>query len=148
MDTWETVVVTSDLFNRRHLADILGRLGLEPVCLSTLSECREFLRDNRVGLFFCDRQISGGNYKDFLGLCNARARKARVVVTLPDIDSHDVKEAMALGAFHVISSPCRPTDVEWMLIQAKRDERNRAGGAVESVLGGLKLTRTAMASGS
>jgi hypothetical protein len=33
--------------------------------------------------------------------------------------------AMREGAFDVIAAPCRPTDVEWMVIQAKRDARSR-----------------------
>jgi DNA-binding NtrC family response regulator len=146
--TSETVVVTSDLFNRRHLIDILNNHGVEPFCLSTLRECREILRERSVGLLFCDREVSDGNYKDLLAICNSWTRKPRVVVTSPDIEPSDVKEAMQLGAFHVISSPCRPADVEWMLIQAKRDEGNQNEPVFETVLGGLKLTGTAMASGS
>jgi DNA-binding NtrC family response regulator len=146
--TCETVVVTSDLFNRRHLTDILNNHGVEPFCFSTLRECREILSERSVGLVFCDPEVSDGNYKDLLAICNSRKRRPRVVVTSPDVEPPAVKEAMQLGAFHVISSPCRPADVEWMLIQAKREERNQNEPVFETVLGGFKLTRTAMASGS
>ena len=47
------------------------------------------------------------------------------MVTSRESDWDEYLEAIRLGAFDVIASPCRPTDVEWMVIQARRDERVR-----------------------
>jgi DNA-binding NtrC family response regulator len=144
----EILVASSDLFNRRHVSDILNSLGFEARCASTLRECCEALARREVGLIFCDHQMSDGNYRDLLSAYRCGTDKPRVVVMSPDVEWKEVTEAMRLGAFHVISSPCRPADVEWMVIQAKRDERKRSEPASETGLARVKLTWTAMASGS
>ena len=78
-----------------------------------------------MGLIFCDGHPAGGNYRDLLFVSRAMKSKARIVVALKDAGWDQYLEAMRLGAFDVIASPYRPTDVEWMVIQAKRDERIR-----------------------
>jgi DNA-binding NtrC family response regulator len=47
-------------------------------------------------------------------------------------DWDEFLEAMRLGAFDVIASPCRATDVEWMIIQALRYERTEARVALKA----------------
>jgi DNA-binding NtrC family response regulator len=123
---WEVVVVSSDLESRRDLSSILIRQGLDPICTSTLRECREIIGQKKVGVVFCDSHVSDGTYQDFLAGYRSRDERPRVIVTSRHSEWNEFKEAMRLGAFDVISSPCRPTDVEWMIIQAKRDDRMRA----------------------
>ena len=122
---FDVVVVSSDIENRRHLSDILVGQDIDPICISTLRECHEALAKNRVGLVFCAPHVTDGTYQDLLAAYRLTDHKPRVVVTSRCADWEDFKEAMRWGAFDVISSPCRPTDVEWMVIQARRDERHR-----------------------
>jgi DNA-binding NtrC family response regulator len=126
---FEVVVLSSDLAFRRHLAEILAKLGLDPVRLSTLRECHEVLAQKRVGLVFCDRHVADGNYQDLLAAYPIAGDRPRVVVTSGTADWDEYKEAMRCGAFDVISVPCRHTDVEWMVIQAKRADRRAEGPA-------------------
>lgn len=123
---FEILVVSSDLNTRRHLSEILVNLGLDPVGLATLRECYETIAQSNVGLIFCDARVADGGYEDLLSTYRLAEHKPRVVVTSPGADWEEFKDAMRLGAFDVISAPCRPTDVEWMVIQARRDERNRS----------------------
>jgi len=139
-ETFEIVVVSSDLESRRHLAGILTKLGLDPVCVPTLKDCHEHLSGRTAGLVFCDPHVTDGSYKDLLGAYRTKDSRPRVVVTSRFADWEQFKEAMRCGAFDVIASPCRPTDVEWMVIQAKRDERNRAGSPIP-----LPLEKSGMA---
>jgi DNA-binding NtrC family response regulator len=127
---FEVVVVSSDLESRRHLSDILVGQGMDPICTSTLRECHETLAKKRVGLIFCDPHVADGNYRDLLAAYRLTDRKPRVVITSRCADWEEFKEAMRWGAFDIISAPCRPTDVEWMVIQARRDERHRSEGSV------------------
>jgi DNA-binding NtrC family response regulator len=127
---FDVVVVSSDLENRRHLADILAGQGLDPICVSTLRECHESLAKTRVGIVFCDPHVADGTYQELLAAYRLTDHKPRVVITSRAADWEEFKEAMRWGAFDVISSPCRPTDVEWMLIQAERDQRRRSEGPV------------------
>ncbi len=122
---FEIVVVSADLVRRGDLARILAAQGFEPICVPTLRECKEIFGEGRVGLVFCDPHVSDGDYEELLSAYRLKERKPRVVVTSTDGDWDDFKNALRLGAFDVISVPCRATDVEWIIIQAKREERNR-----------------------
>jgi two-component system, NtrC family, response regulator PilR len=123
---WQIVVASSDLENRRGLSSILSRQGLDPILISSLAECQDLMEKERIGLIFCDRRLSDGDYRDVLSASRSATDKVRVVVTSKHADWDEYLEAMRLGAFDVIASPCRPTDVEWMVIQARRDERHRS----------------------
>lgn len=123
---WQILVASSDLESRRNLMQTLNRQGLEPIGVANLSECDDVLVKERVGLVFCDRHLADGSYRDLLERVRTRGEKVRVVVTSKHPDWDEYLEAMRYGAFDVIASPCRPTDVEWMVIQAKRDDRNSA----------------------
>ena len=120
---WEILVVSSDLENRRPLISILHQQGWDAVCASTIDEAMAVLTNETVGLVFCDQHLADGSYRDFLAASRYLRRTVRTVVTSADWD--ESSDAVRLGAFDVIASPCRPTDVEWMVIQAKRAERNR-----------------------
>jgi two-component system response regulator PilR (NtrC family) len=123
---WEILVASSDLEGRRALSNILAKLGVDPLTSSTVRECKELIASERVGLIFCDRLLADGNCYDLLNASRAGRTKARVVVMSSTADWDEFLEAMRLGAFDVIASPCRATDVEWMIIQALRYERTEA----------------------
>ena len=123
---WQILVASSDLENRRALMQVLTRLGLDPISASNTAQARDTLQQGKVGLVFCDPHLADGNYRDILNIARTSQQKIRVVLTSKHADWDDYLEAMRLGAFDVIASPCRPTDVEWMVIQARRDDRTRA----------------------
>lgn len=122
---WEVLIASSDLEDRRALASILARHGHDPICASTIGETQAILAQKTVGLVFCDRRLSDGDYRDLLAQSRSLEPKVRVIVTSRLADWDEYLEAMKLGAFDVIATPCRPPEVEWMLVQAKRDERTR-----------------------
>ena len=121
---FEIVVVSSDLADRDQLTGVLASLGLHPVATSSLRECREILAQKNVELVFCDRHLVDGNYQDLLATSRQSGDRPRVVVTSHSADWDEYTEAMRCGAFDIISAPCRRTDVEWMVIQAKRAGRD------------------------
>lgn len=148
MTPWfEVLVVSSDAVFRDRLASILKTQGIGPVCLSTLRQCHEILAQRRVGLVFCDLHLADGNYRELLMAYAAHGTRPRVVVTSRTADWDEFKEAMRYGAFDVISVPCRPGDVEWMVIQAKRAERQtQASGPLR--IQGAESFKAASASAS
>ncbi|HWG58823.1 MAG TPA: response regulator [Candidatus Acidoferrales bacterium] len=125
MIPWQVLVASCDLEGRRALSGILREQGIDPICTSSVHECEQIVAAENVGLIFCDRSLSDGDYRDLLGACRTTRSKARVVITSRHADWDEYLEAIRLGAFDVIAAPCRPTDVEWMVIQAKHDDRNR-----------------------
>ena len=122
----DILIVSSDLESRRALSNILDRQELDPICVPTIHEALDLLSHRGIGLVFCDHYLPDGNYRDFLAALRSLKIKARVVLTSRRADWDEYLDAMRLGAFDVIATPCRPTDVEWMVIQANRDERNRS----------------------
>jgi len=77
----QIVVASADLESRRSLATILTRLGLDPICNSTVRECRVMLAKEYVGLVFCDRDLADGDYRDILAASRSTKRQPSVVLT-------------------------------------------------------------------
>ena len=121
----QIVVASPDMESRRGLATILTRLGLDTICTSTVSECRVMLAKENVGLVFCDRDLADGNYRDILAACRATKRQPAVVLTGQSRNCDENHKAIGFGVFGVTATPYHPTDVEWMVIQARRYERKR-----------------------
>ena len=122
----QIVVASADMESRRSLATVLTRLGLDPICTSTVRECRAMLAKEYVGLVFCDRDLEDGDYRDILAASRSTKRHPSVVLTGQHGNSEENHEAIGFGVFGVTVTPCHPTDVEWMVIQARRYERKRA----------------------
>ena len=120
---WEILVLSATIEDRRTLAHMLGAHGLDPICCSTLHEAVEAFQKHSVGLAFCDKTLPDGSYRDLIAAARDLETRPRVVVTSHHADWDEYLEAMRLGAFDVIAVPGRPTDVEWMVILAKRYER-------------------------
>lgn len=123
---WQIVVASADLEDRRAMVNILAKQGFDPIIASSVGECRASMAQEDVGLIFCARSLSDGNYRDLLIAARTGTRRTRIVLTARITDWDEYLEAMRLGAFDVISAPCRPTDVEWMILQALRDEHARS----------------------
>jgi ActR/RegA family two-component response regulator len=123
---WKIVIISSDSNHLSALTEILKNQELGPVCISTVSQYRDVLSRQSVGLVFCDSTLPDGDYRDVINASRSLGSKARIVVASPQANWPEFIEAIRVGAFDVISAPCRPKDVEWMVIQAKRDDRKIA----------------------
>ena len=121
----QIVVASQDVETRRSLATMLARLGFEPICISTVSECQATLAKENVGLVFCDRDLADGNYRDILAASHSTRRQPSVVLTGQHGNSEENHEAIGFGIFGVTTTPYHPTDIEWMVIQARRYDRKR-----------------------
>jgi DNA-binding NtrC family response regulator len=122
---WQIVIASTDLEDRRAMVNILAKQGLDPIVAASVAECQPSVAQENVGLIFCARSLADGDYRDLLLAARAGKRTTRIVLTARITDWDEYLEAMRLGAFDVISAPCRPTDMEWMLLQALRDEHAR-----------------------
>jgi DNA-binding NtrC family response regulator len=131
---WETVVAISDLENRRTLAKILGQLGLDAMCISTVSQCRELLDKGEVGLIFSGQFFTDGDYRAVVAAANARSSpRASVILAAPRMLAI-ADEAVHSGAFDVIGIPYLPTDVEWTVIKARRNRQALAVAQATALL--------------
>jgi ActR/RegA family two-component response regulator len=123
---WKIVIISSDLNHLSALTEILKKREIGPVCTSAVRQYRDVLSKQSVGLVFSDSTLSDGDYRDVIAASRSVGSRARIVVTSRQADWPEFLEAIRAGAFDVISKPCRPKDVEWMVIQAKRDDRKMA----------------------
>ena len=128
------LILSSDLKARVDLARILDRFGSASITASTVNKCREILVKENVGLVFCDRDLADGDYRDVVALtaCKFAKAKARVVLTYSLAEPHEYQEAKSFGILDIIATPCRPADVEWMVILARRDACKGFLASIES----------------
>jgi DNA-binding NtrC family response regulator len=124
----QVVVASSDLEARRMVAEILEKQGVDPIGCSTIGECREVFERSDASLVFCGRSLADGGYQDLLAACGSARRNVRVVLITSAIDPEEYHSARRSGLFEAISSPCRPAEVEWMVIRAKHEELMRTKG--------------------
>jgi CheY-like chemotaxis protein len=117
---WEVLVACSDLENRQSVAGMLAQLGVRSICTTTVGECREVLNGRKVGLVFCDLQLPDGDYLDILAAVACSPKTVpKVVVMAALMKFRQYAQAKARGVLDIIPTPCRPTDVEWMVFLAK-----------------------------
>lgn len=122
----QILVASPDLEHRRALAAILNNEGWDTVCASRVEECVEIMSNQNVSLAFCERRLSDGSYRDLVAATRDLQHKVRVVVTSRLADWDEYLDALHHGAFDLIASPCRPTDVLWAIIQARREDHERS----------------------
>ena len=116
----EVVVVSANLENRRTIAGILAGLDVDAICIPTVEQYREIVGDG-AKLVFCDRHLPDGNFRDVLAAIARSAKRAPKVVMMArylNLDSYD--QAKRAGIFEAIPTPCRPIDIEWMVILARK----------------------------
>jgi hypothetical protein len=123
---WRVLIVGAE-GNRDVVKDAVGHWTQETVCCSSVSEARAILSDAGFSLIFCEEQFADGTYQDLLPGA-AKSPKARFIVmsATPELDEK-YDQAIQLGAFDVIASPCRKCDIQWMAIRALQDEGRRGG---------------------
>jgi DNA-binding NtrC family response regulator len=126
------LIVCSDLECRHTLLNILRDQNADPICAPTIQDALELLGHQTTGLVFCDRDLPDGSYRDFLVALRPLKSRVRVVVTSRQADWDEYLDAMRYGAFDVIAAPCRPTDVEWMMIQSHREQRSQLRALVSA----------------
>jgi DNA-binding NtrC family response regulator len=117
---WKVMVVSSNVDNRRYVAGMLERQGVDAVCASTLIQFEELLQKREIGLVFCDPQFPDGSYQDVLAVTRYAESSPKVVVMSAEMTPEECHQAKLRGAFDIIPTPCRPPYIEWMVIMARR----------------------------
>ena len=106
----------------------MSHWSIEAVPCSGVREARTLLPSARPSLIFCEEDLPDGTYRELLHELSKTARTRVVVISASaELDEH-YNEALALGAFDMIASPCRRSDVQWIAIRALQDELRRSGG--------------------
>jgi len=118
----QILVVSSDQDHLHTLTSILQKSGWTPLHATRLSECRDLLAKQNVGLVFCERRLADGTYRDLLSAAHMPNRRVPIVVTSRLADWDEYLEALRYGAVDLIASPCKPNDVSSAIAQAQRED--------------------------
>ena len=119
--TRRVLVVCQDAGNSRVIEEATRSWMFETVACTSIQESRNLLDKQDFALIFCEERGADGTYRDLLSV--ARTRRVPVAVMISDTNQDFVfREAMALGAFDVVASPCSRKDVQWMVIRATQKE--------------------------
>jgi DNA-binding NtrC family response regulator len=120
------VLVVSSSENREMVASVMSHWAIDPVCCSGVREARNAIPTARPSIIFCDETLTDGTYRDLLDELSKSAKIRFVVISFtPDVDEN-YNEAISRGAFDMIASPCRRSDVQWIAIRAMQDELRRS----------------------
>jgi DNA-binding NtrC family response regulator len=122
--------------NRDVVAAAMNHWSMDPVCCSGVREASALMPEANPSLVFCEETLADGTYRDLLrGM--TKSPKARFVVISPtaDVDAN-YNEALSLGAFDMIASPCRRSDVQWIAIRAMHEDSRRSFNKRRPRLGG------------
>ena len=121
---WRVLTICSDA-NRQAVEAAMASWSLDLRFCTTLQDARTALRTGRQPIVLCEEKLPDGSYQDVLRLLGAKLYRTRVIV-LSDADLDErYNEARAAGAFDVIASPCKRTDVQWIVIRAVQDHQHR-----------------------
>jgi DNA-binding NtrC family response regulator len=130
--TWRVLIVSA-VENYDLAKNAMNQWALEAVRCSSLQEARGLLPDSTFSLIFCEETLVDGTYRDVLNI-QGKALKTRVVVISPMSHVEEIYlEAMDAGAFEMIASPCRVSDVQWVVIRAIQEESRHVGRRARSL---------------
>lgn len=104
--------------NRKVVENAIERWSLEVGWYSSVQEARRSLRRGTHSLVLCEAKLPDGTYEDVMHLLEHKLGQTRVIV----MSESDLEEwystAMEKGVFDVIATPCRRTDVQWIIMHA------------------------------
>ena len=114
--------------------------GHEATLCDNAARALEMAKAQSFDLIFSDVVMPGKDGLSLLEDLKQQGVTTPVVMMSGQAHIEMAVRATRLGAFDVICVPCYPTDVEWMVIEASREERNgtrthhlhRAGGGAET----------------
>jgi DNA-binding NtrC family response regulator len=128
--------------NRDVVTAAMNHWSIEAVPCSGVQEARSLLPTARPSLIFCEEDLPDGTYRELLQDVSKTAKTRVVVISLDAESDTHYNEALALGAFDMIASPCRRSDVQWIAIRAMQEELRRSGGRRRTRLGPEGLSPT------
>ena len=128
-EEFSVLIVSTSMEDQKTLMQVLNNLSTNVIWCSTLRQAEEVLSEQTIGLVLCDQRLPDGTYRDLLAPQQVGPKIPRVVVTTRVGGWEDYTEATELGAFDVIPCPLHPTNVEFVVIRAMRNEEAKAAYA-------------------
>jgi DNA-binding NtrC family response regulator len=123
--SWDILVVSARLENKKALLRILQGLPVSAFTASTVQQAHEVLSTHSIRLIFCEENFADGSYRDVLAAVRTPQTRTPLVLMLSTGEWEEYLEAMSLGATEALRCPLQPTDVELTLIRAAREHEGQ-----------------------
>jgi hypothetical protein len=123
---WRVLIIGAEA-NRHLVIQAMQQWTLDAVSCSSLQEARGLLPDLTFSIIFCEETLVDGTYLDVINVLGKPLRARLVVISPSSYIDETYQAALTAGAFDMITSPCRPSDVQWMVIRAIREESRHSG---------------------
>ena len=123
---WRMLAICSPE-NRQVVESAITAWSLEVCWCPTLLNARRGLRRGNHALVLCDAELPDGTYQDVIKLLAPELDQFRVIVLSESPSEDCYHQAIGMGAFDVISTPCGRTDVQWIIMQALQSHPATAG---------------------
>lgn len=114
---WRMLAICS-IENRQVIQSAIMEWSLEVCWCLTLQEARRGLRRGKHALVLCEAELPDGTYQDVMKLLKHKLDQIRVIVLSDARSENCYSQAVEMGAFDVVSAPCKRTDVQWIIMQA------------------------------
>jgi DNA-binding NtrC family response regulator len=124
--SWRVLIVSGEI-NLELVRNAMSQWALEAVSCSSLQEARSLLPDPTFSVVFCEETLPDGTYLDVFAHIGKPVKTRVVVISTSSHVEEKYEEAIRSGAFEVIASPCRASDVQWVLIRAIQEESRHGG---------------------
>ncbi len=111
----------------------MNQWAMEVVSCSSLHEARALLPDATLSLIFCDETLPDGTFLDVLNIQGKAPKTRLVVISEMSHVEEKYQQAIDAGAFEIIASPCRTSDVQWVMIRAIQEESRHVGRRARSL---------------
>src|SRR6516162_870737 len=121
---WRMLAICSSQ-SRKVVESAIERWSLEVGWCATLQEARRSLRRGTHSLILCEAKLPDGTYQDVMRLLAHKLGRVRVIVMSESDLEECYSEAIEMGVFDVIATPCRRTDVQWIIMHAVQDHAQR-----------------------
>jgi DNA-binding NtrC family response regulator len=118
------LVVCSDPECCSMLLGVVKDYGLEASAAANIRQARTHLQKPDLSLVLCESNLPDGSFRDLFEASAFRTSPLRFVVLVRD--EEDYSEAMRVGAFEAIPTPCRRSDIQWTVIHALRSPEKPA----------------------
>lgn len=114
---WRMLAICSTE-NRHVIQSAIMEWSLEVSWCLTLKEARRGLLRGNHALVLCEAELPDGTHQDVMKLLKHKLDQIRVMVLSESPSEDCYSQAMEMGAFDVISGPCKRTDVQWIIMRA------------------------------
>jgi DNA-binding NtrC family response regulator len=131
--SWDILVVSGRLENKRALLRILQPLPVSAFTASTVQQAHEVLSTHSIRVIFCEENFADGSYRDLLAAVHTPPIRTPLVLMLSTGEWEEYLEAMSLGATEALRCPLQPTDVELTLIRVAREHEGQIDRPVQQV---------------